>query len=99
MPNFIAGPPLAVALRAICRHHHPRRRTRQLTGGAGLLVLLGVAVVVVGFALRFNPLLVVVAAAFVTGWFAHLTPLQVLAAFGKAFNDNRLVSLAFLTVP
>jgi uncharacterized membrane protein len=64
-----------------------------------LLVLLGVAVVVVGFALRFNPLLVVVAAAFVTGWFAHLTPLQVLAAFGKAFNDNRLVSLAFLTIP
>jgi uncharacterized membrane protein len=64
-----------------------------------LLVLLGVAVVVVGFSLRFNPLLVVVAAAFVTGWFAHLTPLQVLAAFGKAFNDNRLVSLAFLSVP
>ncbi|MDB5452898.1 MAG: hypothetical protein JWO33_1476 [Caulobacteraceae bacterium] len=64
-----------------------------------MLVLLGVAVVVVGFALRFNPLLVVVASAFVTGWFAHLTPLEVLAAFGKAFNDNRLVSLAFLTIP
>jgi uncharacterized membrane protein len=64
-----------------------------------MLVLLGVAVVVVGFAIRLNPLLVVVAAAFVTGWFAHLTPLQVLAAFGKAFNDNRLVSLALLTYP
>lgn len=64
-----------------------------------MLTLLGVAVVVVGFAARVNPLLVVVAAALVTGWFAHLTPLQVLAAFGKAFNDNRLVSLSLITIP
>ena len=53
----------------------------------------------VGFAIRLNPLLVVVAAAFVTGWFAHLTPVEVLAAFGKAFNDNRLVSLTLLVYP
>jgi uncharacterized membrane protein len=64
-----------------------------------MLVLLGVAVVVVGFAVRINPLLVVVVAAFVTGWFADLTPLEVLAAFGKAFNENRLVSLSLLTYP
>lgn len=64
-----------------------------------MLTLLGVAVVVVGFAARFNPLLVVVAAAFVTGWAAGLSPIEVLAAFGKAFNENRFVSVAWLILP
>ena len=64
-----------------------------------MLTLLGVAVVVVGFAVRLNPLLVVVMAAFVTGWAAGLTPLEVLAAFGKAFNENRFVSAAYLVLP
>jgi uncharacterized membrane protein len=64
-----------------------------------MLTLLGVAFVVVGFAVRLNPLLVVVLAAFVTGWAAGLTPMEVLAAFGKAFNDNRFVSAAYLVLP
>jgi uncharacterized membrane protein len=64
-----------------------------------LLTLLGVAVVVLGFAARFNPLLVVVTAALVTGLTAGLTPLEVLAAFGKAFNENRYVSVAYLVLP
>ncbi|HSV04601.1 MAG TPA: DUF969 domain-containing protein [Phenylobacterium sp.] len=64
-----------------------------------MLTLLGVAVVVLGFAAGFNPLLVVVAAALVTGWTAGIPPLQVLAALGKAFNDNRFVSAALLVLP
>ena len=64
-----------------------------------MLILLGVVVIVVGFAIRLNPLLVVVAAAFVSGWFAGLSPLQVIAAFGKAFNENRYVSIAYLALP
>ena len=64
-----------------------------------MLILLGVAMIVVGFAIRLNPLLVVVAAALTSGWFAGLSPLQVLAAFGKAFNDNRFVSMAYLVLP
>jgi len=64
-----------------------------------MLTLLGVAFVVVGFAVRLNPLLVVVVAAFITGWAAGLTPLEVLAAFGKAFNENRFVSAAYLVLP
>jgi uncharacterized membrane protein len=64
-----------------------------------MLILLGVAVVVVGFAAGFNPLLVVVAAALATGWAAGLPPLDVLAAFGKAFNENRYVSVALLVLP
>jgi uncharacterized membrane protein len=63
------------------------------------LTLLGVLAIVVGFAVRLNPLIVVVAAAFVTGWFGGLSPLEVLAAFGKAFNDNRLVSISLIVYP
>ncbi|ATC24142.1 DUF969 family protein [Caulobacter vibrioides] len=64
-----------------------------------MLTLLGVAVIVLGFALRFNPLLVVVAAAMTSGLAAGLAPLEVLAAFGKAFNTNRYVSVAWLVLP
>jgi uncharacterized membrane protein len=64
-----------------------------------ILTLFGVLVVVVGFAARLNPLLVVVASAFVTGLLAGLGPIEVLAAFGKAFNDNRLVSVSLLALP
>lgn len=64
-----------------------------------MLVLLGILVVVAGFVVRANPLFVVAAAAMVTGLAAGLHPLDVLSAFGKAFNDNRYVSLVFVVLP
>lgn len=64
-----------------------------------MLILLGVGVIVVGFALRLNPLFVVTVAAFTSGLLAHMSPLQVLAAFGHAFNENRYVSAAYLVLP
>jgi uncharacterized membrane protein len=64
-----------------------------------MLTLLGVAAVVVGFAVRLNPLLVVVVAAFIAGLAAGKSPLEVLAAFGKAFNENRFVTIAYLVLP
>lgn len=64
-----------------------------------MLTLLGVAVVIVGFAARFNPLLVVVVSALVTGLAAGMQPDEVLAAFGKAFNESRYVSVAWLVLP
>jgi uncharacterized membrane protein len=64
-----------------------------------MLTLLGVAAVVVGFAVRLNPLLVVVVAAFITGIAAGKSPVEVLAAFGKAFNENRFVTVAYLVLP
>lgn len=74
-----------------------------------MLVLLGIAVVVLGFVLRANPLLVVMAAALTTGLAAAWTPeadaqvmyaaaLSTLAAFGKAFNDNRYVSIVWFVL-
>ncbi len=64
-----------------------------------MLPLLGVAVVVLGFVLRINPLAVVFAAALASGLAAGLHPGAVIAAFGKAFNDNRYVSLTWLVLP
>jgi uncharacterized membrane protein len=64
-----------------------------------MLTLLGVAVVVVGFIVRLNPLLVIAASALVTGLAAGLDPFAILAAFGKAFNDSRYVSVIWLVLP
>ena len=61
--------------------------------------LIGIAVVVAGFALRCNGLLVVAAAALVTGVAGGLDLARVISEFGKAFNENRYVSLAWLVLP
>lgn len=64
-----------------------------------MLTLLGVLVVVVGFVLRRNPLLVVLAAALVTGIAAGLDVVQVVAAIGKAFTANRYLAVGWLVLP
>ena len=64
-----------------------------------MLVLLGIAVVVVGFVLRFNPLVVVVVAVAVTGTAHGMAPVATLAAFGKAFNDSRYVTVVYMVLP
>ncbi|MBW6527031.1 DUF969 domain-containing protein [Sphingomonas sp. RHCKR7] len=64
-----------------------------------MLVLAGVAVIALGFLLRFNPLLVIVVAAAVTGLAAGLDPLTVLAKFGHAFNQSRYVTAIYIVLP
>ena len=61
--------------------------------------LIGILVVVIGFALRFNPLLVVVVAALVTGLLGGLDFVAVIEALGKAFNDNRYISVTWIILP
>jgi uncharacterized membrane protein len=72
-----------------------------------VLVLSGIAVVIAGFALRLNPLLVVVVAAILTGVAAafeagHFTVadfLAVVAMLGHAFVANRFIAIAWLVLP
>ena len=75
-----------------------------------MLVLLGIAVVVLGFIARINPLLVILLAAIVTGVMAAVAPgvdaralaqagIETLAAFGDAFNDNRYFHITWLVLP
>jgi uncharacterized membrane protein len=64
-----------------------------------MLVLSGIAIVVLGFLVRLNPLLVVTVAALATGLLGGMDLFAVVSALGKAFNDARLVSLAWLILP
>lgn len=86
-----------------------RARERATSLRRPLLSLLGIAVLVLGFVLRANPLLIVLAAALVTGMAAAWAPgagagtlahaaTTTLAGFGHAFNANRYVSLVWLVL-
>lgn len=62
-------------------------------------LLAGIGVVIAGFALRLNPLLVVAAAAGATGLAAGMAPLAIIAAFGKSFNESRFVTIIYILLP
>lgn len=64
-----------------------------------MLVLIGIAIIIAGFMLRFNPLLVIMASALATGIAAGLDVTAIIAAFGKAFNDTRYVSIIWIVLP
>ncbi|MEO6968989.1 MAG: DUF969 family protein [Rhodanobacteraceae bacterium] len=63
------------------------------------LPLLGVLVVVIGFALRFNPVPVVVAAGVVSGLAAGKSPGEILGLLGASFVSERSLLLFALTLP
>ncbi len=62
-------------------------------------VLLGIAVVVVGFALKLNPMLVVTVAGVVTGLLGGLSPLDILNDFGTGFAGSRSIAIFLLVLP
>lgn len=64
-----------------------------------MLPLIGIVIVVAGFGLRLNPLLVVVTAAIATGLAAGHALTDVIASFGKAFIDSRSVAIVWLALP
>jgi uncharacterized membrane protein len=63
------------------------------------LPLLGIPIIVVGFLLRLNPMLVVVGASLATGFLAGWDFTRVVSALGKAFNDNRLIMIPWVVLP
>jgi uncharacterized membrane protein len=56
--------------------------------------LIGVAVIIAGFVLRFNPMLVVIAAAVATAIAAGFPPQKILATLGSGFLKTRNLTLA-----
>jgi uncharacterized membrane protein len=64
-----------------------------------VLPLVGIAIVVLGFALRINPLVVVAAAAIGTGLGAGHSLIDVVGEFGRAFVNSRSVAVAWLALP
>src|SRR3954469_17599429 len=64
-----------------------------------MLPLIGIAIVIFGFAFRVNPLLVVVTAAIATGLAAGHSLIQVTGELGKAFVNSRSVAVVWLALP
>lgn len=61
-----------------------------------MITLLGLFVVVIGFTLRANPLLVVVAGGLTTGVAAGFSFNEVVAMIGQFFTDNRALMLPII---
>lgn len=61
--------------------------------------LIGIVIIVVGFLLKLDTIAVVLIAAVVTGLVSGISFVEILEILGKAFVDNRLVTLFFLTLP
>lgn len=64
-----------------------------------MLSLIGIFIVVAGFAARLNPLLVVTIAGLATGLASGLGPIAVVTSFGKAFVESRYVAIVWLVLP
>lgn len=64
-----------------------------------LLPLSGIVIVVLGFALRFNPLLVVTVAGLVTGWAVDMSFLLLIETFGEKFMNSRQLASFLLILP
>ena len=64
-----------------------------------LLPLIGIPVVVMGFALRFNPLLVVVVAGLATGLLTGMDFGTLLETFGEKFVNSRSLATFILILP
>ena len=62
-------------------------------------VLAAVAVVVIGFALKINSMLVVAVAGIVAGLIAHLSPMKIVEAFGTGFAGSRSVTIFVVVLP
>ncbi|NNC24311.1 DUF969 domain-containing protein [Salinisphaera sp. USBA-960] len=61
--------------------------------------LIGVVVVIIGFALRINALAVVTVAGLVTGLAAGMSPHKVVSALGGAYLENRYLAVIWIILP
>lgn len=64
-----------------------------------LLPLIGIPLVVLGFALRFNPLLVVTVAGLATGLAVGMDFMTLLETFGEKFMNSRQLASSLLILP
>lgn len=63
------------------------------------LKLIGIIIIILGFLLKIDTIAVILIAAVVTGLVSGLDFYAILDTLGKAFVDNRLVTLFILTLP
>jgi uncharacterized membrane protein len=72
-----------------------------LTTFWGIIIwpLIGIIIVILGFALRFNPLVVVTLAGLITGLTSGLDLPAVISDFGTAYVQNYHMALIWLALP
>ena len=63
------------------------------------LPLLGILLLILGFELRLNPMLVATAAVLASGMLGGMGLQQVISEYGKAFNDNRIIAVVWIILP
>ena len=63
------------------------------------MILIGIVIIVVGFSLKLDVLAVVLTAGIATGLAAKMDILSTLEIIGKAFVDNRLMSIFLISLP
>ncbi|MEW9674894.1 DUF969 domain-containing protein [Lentibacillus sp. L22] len=63
------------------------------------MVLIGVALIVIGFAFRLNSLVVVTVSGLITGLIGGLSITDIITQFGEAFTTNRYMSILIVTLP
>ncbi len=64
-----------------------------------MFLLSGILIIVVGFVIGLNPLLVVTVAGFVTGLIGHMDVVKIVSALGKSFVDSRSIAIIYLVIP
>ena len=64
-----------------------------------IIKLIGVVIVVIGFALKFDTIATVVIAGIATGLVAGMTPMEILTTLGTSFVSQRTATLFVLTLP
>lgn len=64
-----------------------------------ILKLIGVVIVIIGFAIKFDTIATVVIAGLATGLVAGMTPMEIFDTLGKSFISNRTATLFVLTLP
>jgi len=63
------------------------------------LKLIGIVIIILGFAFKFDTIAVVIISAVATALVAGISVPDLLTLLGKSFVENRVVSLFFLTLP
>lgn len=64
-----------------------------------ILKLIGVVIVIIGFAIKFDTIATVVIAGLATGLVAGMTSMEIFDTLGKSFISNRTATLFVLTLP
>lgn len=63
------------------------------------MVLIGILIVIIGFALKFDSIAVIIISAIATGLAAHMDINEILTVLGETFVNQRLMTIFILTLP